>query len=499
MTSVQSWCELLGIEPPRIEAVKDRRDANNYALLIVALLERGAPMTLSEVAARFEEAGVAPAPRALRSLQRCKPGRPPVYRDGDRYHLDPHDHEADLWAFRLGLRPARAPRIEVVRAPPDPIPGPEVALSIAELEEAWKDATLRSWSSQRIVLAVLEAHGSPMAPAAVVRFVAAQTQWHFLRETDSAKFAHRPSAIDVVDGQWVVAPDAVAALPGARKAVRALLEKARVNAAQRPDPAVLQARSKAAERRRASHAAELAAMRRGLLWALPGERPAAVVLLDAQERTLETFVAEEVARVRERLAPFELLGAIDVRALLRRLEFDPAERHLAELGPPQKTKKLNRRGRTLKITPELLIGGSCGISRPFGDLARIEGYLAEGQQGKLRRRLEANVKSLFALYQYGRLHGTVRLRWGFLDERIPAPWLHWDEPTLHHLKEEARAAGVPLDIVVGNAPGWTEPWARAQQVIVAADPRGWGTCLVDDRGLLVDEDEIQLARLSGSG
>ena len=55
----------------------------------------------------------------------------------------------------------------------------------------------------------------------------------------------------------------------------------------------------------------------------------------------------------------------------------------------------------------------------------------------LRRRLEADAKALFALYQYGSLHGAVRLRWGFLDEMIPAPWVHRDERTLYDLVKRA--------------------------------------------------------------
>lgn len=97
------WCGVLGIERPDLAAVKDHRDANTYAQLLVALLERGEPMTLAQVAARFEEAGIAPRDRALRSLQRCQPGRAPVYRDGDHYGLDPHDDDVGLWVFRLGL------------------------------------------------------------------------------------------------------------------------------------------------------------------------------------------------------------------------------------------------------------------------------------------------------------------------------------------------------------------------------------------------------------
>ena len=109
-TSTSDWCQALGIAPPTLEAVAGHREANTFALLVVALLERGQPMTLADVAARFEEAGLAARSRALLSLQRCKPGRPPVYREGDLYHLDPHDDALDLWVFQLGLRPPKVAR-----------------------------------------------------------------------------------------------------------------------------------------------------------------------------------------------------------------------------------------------------------------------------------------------------------------------------------------------------------------------------------------------------
>ena len=67
------YCETLGIEQPLLEAVKDHPEANTYALMMVALLERGGPMTIEEVAERFARAGVAPAPNATRSLKRCRP------------------------------------------------------------------------------------------------------------------------------------------------------------------------------------------------------------------------------------------------------------------------------------------------------------------------------------------------------------------------------------------------------------------------------------------
>ncbi|MFT5359123.1 MAG: hypothetical protein ACI9KE_006366, partial [Polyangiales bacterium] len=118
-----------------------------------------------------------------------------------------------------------------------------------------------------------------------------------------------------------------------------------------------------------------------------------------------------------------------------------------------------------------------------------------GQLTKLRRRLEADVKSLHAFYQYGRLHGSVCLRWGFLNERLPAPWAHDDEVRLYELKERASELGVLLEVVVGSAPGWADPWSRVQLAHVEAGKDGWRSRLVDEHGQVINEDEIQRARL----
>jgi hypothetical protein len=192
-----------------------------------------------------------------------------------------------------------------------------------------------------------------------------------------------------------------------------------------------------------------------------------------RERTITTLIGDEITQVTRRLAAYEIIGATGVRPLLRTLNVDPGDRRLAELGPPQKTRQLNRRGRTLAITTTLLVQGSCGISRPFGDDRTVRGYLQRGEHTKVRRRLEADAKSLLAFYQYGRLHGAVRLRWGFLDEMLPAPWIHRDEPTLHQLLQEAYTRGVSLDVVVGSVPGWTDPWSRVRQAFPATDAWGW--------------------------
>jgi hypothetical protein len=250
------------------------------------------------------------------------------------------------------------------------------------------------------------------------------------------------------------------------------------------------------ERERVAHARQLAAMRRVLLHAFPAKRPQALALVDVERRDVTTFVNDEMTRAVAKLADYEIIGAVNVRALLRTLAVDPGERRLAELGPPQKTRQLNRRGRTLSITTALLVQGSCGISRPFGDERTMREYLRSGADARFRRRLEADAKSLYALYQYGRLHGCVRLRWGFLDEMLPAPWVHRDESTLYNLLKDAHERDVPLEVVVGSAPGWADPWSRVRRAHVATDAWHSPSLLVDEDGYEIPRAEVQLARLA---
>lgn len=490
------YCEALGIRQPRLEEIKDHRQATTYGLLIVALLERGRPMTLVDAARRFEEAGIAPAYWALASLQRCRPGRPPIYRDGDTYALDPHNEEADRWVFRLGLRPPRVAPPPVAAPDPRPLPTLGRPPNVAELQEAWGEGIPWSWSAQRIAICVLDAHRRAMQAQDVLNFVQANDKTNRLT-VDSAEY-WRGSPIRVhEDGLWEL-DTAHAAVSSARQALRDRIAKVRRWAQTRPDRAVIEATRKQIDQEREANALRLAAMRRVIVYSFPATNPEAVVLVDVAHREIETFIGNEIDRAKEKLAGYDIIAAIDVRSLLRSLGFDPGQRQLADLAPPQKTKQINRRGRTLRITTSLLIQGSCGISRPFAAEGILGKYLRDRDYTRFRRRIEADAKSLFALYQYGRLHGTVRLRWGFLDERLPAPWVHSDEPVLYTLMRRAHDLGAPLEIVAGSAPGWAAPWSRAQRVFVQQGEKGWPLWLVDKEGSAIDRQDVQLARLGTS-
>jgi hypothetical protein len=336
-----------------------------------------------------------------------------------------------------------------------------------------------------------------MPPGRVLDFVGERSAWSQLSHA-SAKYWRAGAAIRVrEDGIWELDPghDAVRS---ARQAVLDRVAMSRRGGAARPDPAAVEVSLRRAEALREAAAERLARLRRVLVHAFPAASPEAVVLIDVGRHEITTLVGGDVAKARDGLADFDLIAAVDVRGVLRGLGVEPDGRRLAELGPPQKTRKLNRAGRTLRITTSLLIRGSCGISHPLAAETVLRRYLRDGKLAQLRRRLEADAKSIHALYQYGRLHGRVRLRWGFLDEMIAAPWVHPDEPRLYTLMQRAQAQGLPLEVVVGNAPGWADPWSRARRAHVAGGDERWRLWLVDDQGSVIDEGLIQLARIAAS-
>ena len=61
---------------------------------------------------------------------------------------------------------------------------------------------------------------------------------------------------------------------------------------------------------------------------------------------------------------------------------------------------------------------------------------------------------------------------------------------------DANYYGLLLDVVVGSALGWTDPWSRARQAFPATDAWGWPSRLVDEQGYEIPRADVQLARFS---
>jgi hypothetical protein len=167
------------------------------------------------------------------------------------------------------------------------------------------------------------------------------------------------------------------------------------------------------------------------------------------------------------------------------------------LSPPRKSIQLNRAGKKLHVTPELVITSTTGIGHPLADPVKLAQYAADGDTAKLVRRIESDVKALFAYYRYGVLHGHVRLRWGFIDEVFGVDWALPDDERLHQVLRRAMEQGAPVDLVTGSAPGWNDPWSR---------PSRWHVAEIGLRDALVEQDgvrqrllldEVQAVRLAG--
>lgn len=117
--------------------------------------------------------------------------------------------------------------------------------------------------------------------------------------------------------------------------------------------------------------------------------------------------------------------------------------------PAEETLQLNDRGDRLRLTPELVISARTGIRR------RLE---------RVRRALARDVTSLHALYEYARLHGYVRVRFGFLDERVPFDWpLPRESDFLYSILKTAEREERLVEIVLGRAPDWRSQWSSARR------------------------------------
>ena len=49
---------------------------------------------------------------------------------------------------------------------------------------------------------------------------------------------------------------------------------------------------------------------------------------------------------------------------------------------------------------------------------------------------------------------------------------------------------------MGAAPGWADPWSRVQTAFVERVEDNGRTRLVGTEGFVIDEDEVQLARIA---
>jgi len=502
-SAANRYCERLGLpQVPRVEDAVSQEGATLFDLLVIALLERGEPMQPEDVARRLQAAGVQPPSGDLRGAVRASwHGRQPVYREPDgRFGLNVSSGQLEWLIDHFDLRGVTA------ALPPPPAdgsllvqPGPDTPLSMEELDAAYRNGSLLAVSPYRQAAAVLDAQGRPMAATEIAALLAAMNTRYGAAVTEESVRRGRGGMVEVgTDGLLRLNPSA-ADIGAMRSRVRETARPVLVQRAHSRDTARWREAHdalQAARRRDLARASEK--LRRAVLRVVPGggAAPQGAALLDVAERTLRTFPPGAIADLAGALDAFDVVAALDVRATLAGLGLDPERWRLADLSPPRKTWKLNRAGRQLDVTAELLIRGTTGVSHALGDPAKVAEYLGGGDTAKLRRRLESDAKALYGFYRYGILHRAVRLRWGYVDELLGVDWALPGEPHLQDILREAQAVGRPVDLVGGAAPGWADPWARALRAYVVG-VEAWSVLLRFPHGFeRVDVREIQAVRLA---
>ncbi|XYI02052.1 hypothetical protein ACMHYB_20665 [Sorangium sp. So ce1128] len=392
---------------------------------------------------------------------------------------------------------------------PSPVPfvtGDAVPLSTEEVEAAFRGRSVTSLPWIRQAAAVLDARRTPMTADEIESLLAGLTTY---REKLGPR--NGPGRSDLFlageDGRLTLNPVAPG-LAAMRRAVRGLSQAVLV---QRDQPTAWEKRCVVrrvepepdAEARPNAETEEIArTARRAVLRVVPSAAdPQAVAVLDVSRRSIQTFLGRDVAKLAGLLERFDVIAGLHIRDTLRALGFDADRCRVVDLAPPQKSRRLNRAGRTLQITPELLIAGTTRIRRPLGEPERVARYLSEGDHRRLARRIESDVKAFHALYQYGVLHGAVRLRWGFVDEMLATDWALPGDVSLHQQLKSAYEKDAAVDLVVGMAPGWADPWWRAHRVRIVDVRFPEVVTTKDERGvkLPVPTHEIQAIRVAPDG
>lgn len=483
---------------PSLEALFAKgKKISLFHWMVLALLEHGEPMWLEEIAIRLLEVGVqSRTGDMVHSLKKAWHGLNPISRTADGpMVLDTNDWKVRSIALETGLisYSRREPvQVDLPEQKPETEP-----LERDELELLISRGLPSSISSLRICAAVLDVEGRAM-PWEEARDLAVgmgRVGGRWLSEQTIQGW--RSSLVEQREGGVLALGDLPDEVMRMRRAVRKALQPHLKRQAEAEAQAERMKAARArAEERQAQQAREAAKLRRGLLHALPSmARPQVVVLLDLQERSLETFHCDALASVAQRLEGYDLMLGDGILDLLSALGCQPGRWRLMDLSPPRKTRKLNRAGRTLRITTELLLHASTGLS--LGDPAKVASYLQDGDTRKLERRAEADAKALYAYYCYGQLHGFVRLRWGFLDERLPVEWSLPGEMGIYEILRDAAERDHDVQVVIGSSPGWKEPWARAKHASVERGGYGPMTVFVDELQDEVPLEQIQAVRIVG--
>jgi hypothetical protein len=187
-------------------------------------------------------------------------------------------------------------------------------------------------------------------------------------------------------------------------------------------------------------------------------------VIDLHSRAVQVFVGDDLLDLAARLEEFDVLAGVDLRVSLRALGLDPERWLLAELRPVQRTFRPADRS-PVPVTLPAVVQATTGVARVQADAATWGRLLDPKRLHGVAGRLATEARALCLLYEYGVLHGGVRVRTRPGDRLLPVEWGLRGDPDMHSVLDAAMRACVPVDIVVGPPPDLADPWTH----VVRAD------------------------------
>ncbi|MEK7270576.1 MAG: hypothetical protein AAB215_06490 [Planctomycetota bacterium] len=220
--------------------------------------------------------------------------------------------------------------------------------------------------------------------------------------------------------------------------------------------------------------------------------------LDPDAKAFREYGPGDLDALRLDLSRADLLVGMGIERDLERIGIGEGARRI-DLTPPIRSKRIGASGRLVRFTPDQILRSNLRIRKPLSDPERIASYARRGQEGRLFQRLHSDLKTLYALHQYGIRHNYLMLHVGCIHEYRGVEWNVGCEPTIYELLDQAIAEKRKTEIVYGSLPPFEDEWARAVDFAPLELTGDWvrGTSPEWDREASLYLSEIFAVRLPG--
>jgi hypothetical protein len=206
------------------------------------------------------------------------------------------------------------------------------------------------------------------------------------------------------------------------------------------------------------------------------------------------FIGEAMSELPAHLEAFDFLAGVDLRPSLRSIGLNPDRWWLAELRPTQRTLRPSDQG-AVAVSLSATVQATTGKRRIPADAKTWKPLLAARSTTRLAARLEGEAQALLALYEYGALHGGVRIRRRPGDRLLPVSWSLAGDSDFESFVSASARHWLPVEIVVGPSADLADPWPAAASVTIVERDRDVFFVREGDEVRALDPSDIRAIRL----